>query len=42
MIAVGWPLGSLVLIGYLVGFQIITCGIARIGLASGARKTASA
>ena len=40
MIAIGWPLGSLVLIGYLVGFQIIACGIARIGLASAARKPA--
>jgi membrane protein HdeD len=42
MIAVGWPLGSLVLIGYLVGFQIITCGIARIALAVAARKAAPA
>jgi uncharacterized membrane protein HdeD (DUF308 family) len=40
MIAVGWPLGSLVLIGYLVGFQIITCGIARIALSMAARKIA--
>ena len=38
LIAIGWPLGSLVLIGYLVGFQIITCGIARLGLAMAARK----
>ena len=42
MIAIGWPLGSLVLIGYLVGFQIITCGIARLGLGMAARKAASA
>jgi uncharacterized membrane protein HdeD (DUF308 family) len=42
MIAVGWPLGSLVLIGYLVGFQIITCGIARIALSMAAKKTAPA
>lgn len=37
MIAIGWPLGSLVLIGYLVGFQIIACGVARIALGLGAR-----
>jgi uncharacterized membrane protein HdeD (DUF308 family) len=42
MIAVGWPLGSLVLIGYLIGFQIITCGVARIALALAARKAAPA
>jgi uncharacterized membrane protein HdeD (DUF308 family) len=42
MIAIGWPLGSLVLIGYLVGFQIITCGVARIALAQAARKPAPA
>jgi uncharacterized membrane protein HdeD (DUF308 family) len=42
MIAVGWPLGSLVLIGYLVGFQIITCGIARIALAMAAKKATPA
>ena len=42
MIAIGWPLGSLVLIGYLVGFQIITCGVVRIALASAARKAAPA
>ena len=40
MIVIGWPLGSLVLIGYLVGFQIITCGVARLALASAARKAA--
>ena len=40
MIAVGWPMGSLVLIGYLVGFQIITCGIARIALSMAAKKIA--
>jgi uncharacterized membrane protein HdeD (DUF308 family) len=40
MIAVGWPMGSLVLIGYLVGFQIITCGIARIALSMAASKAA--
>ena len=38
LIAIGWPLGSLVLIGYLVGFQIITCGIARLGLAMATKK----
>ena len=42
LIAIGWPLGSLVLIGYLVGFQIITCGIARIALSNAARKAAAA
>jgi len=42
LIVIGWPLGSLVLIGYLVGFQIITCGIARIALANAARKAPSA
>jgi uncharacterized membrane protein HdeD (DUF308 family) len=42
LIVIGWPLGSLVLIGYLVGFQIITCGIARLALASAARKAAPA
>jgi uncharacterized membrane protein HdeD (DUF308 family) len=42
LIVIGWPLGSLVLIGYLVGFQIITCGIARIALSSAARKAPSA
>lgn len=41
-IAIGWPLGSLVLIGYLVGFQIVTCGVARIGLAMAARKAPTA
>ena len=30
LIAIGWPLDSLVLIGYLVGFQIIAFGVARI------------
>jgi uncharacterized membrane protein HdeD (DUF308 family) len=38
LIVIGWPLGSLVLIGYLVGFQIITCGIARIALYTAAAK----
>jgi uncharacterized membrane protein HdeD (DUF308 family) len=38
LIVIGWPLGSLVLIGYLVGFQIITCGIARLGLGMAAKK----
>ena len=38
MIAIGWPLGSLVLIGYLVGFQIITCGVARIALGLAAHR----
>jgi uncharacterized membrane protein HdeD (DUF308 family) len=42
LIAVGWPMGSLVLIGYLVGFQIITCGIARIALSLAARKSTPA
>jgi uncharacterized membrane protein HdeD (DUF308 family) len=42
MIAVGWPMGSLVLIGYLVGFQIITCGIARIALSLAAKKATPA
>jgi uncharacterized membrane protein HdeD (DUF308 family) len=37
MIAIGWPLDSLVLIGYLVGFQIIACGVARIALGMGGR-----
>ncbi|HTR58417.1 MAG TPA: HdeD family acid-resistance protein [Casimicrobiaceae bacterium] len=40
LIAIGWPLGSLVLIGYLVGIQIIACGVARIAIGSGARKSA--
>jgi hypothetical protein len=31
-----------VLIGYLVGFQIITCGVVRIALASAARRAAPA
>ena len=38
LIVIGWPVGSLVLIGYLVGFQIISCGIARIMLAMAAKK----
>lgn len=37
LIAIGWPLESLILIGYLVGFQIIACGVARIGLGMAAR-----
>jgi uncharacterized membrane protein HdeD (DUF308 family) len=41
MIVIGWPMESLVLIGYLVGFQIIFCGIARVALAMSAKKTAS-
>ena len=40
LIAIGWPLDSLLLIGYLVGFQIIACGIARIALGMGARGAA--
>ena|SRR5579862_602643 len=40
LIVVGWPLASLVLIGYFVGFQIIMCGVARIALSLGARKAA--
>ena len=42
LIAIGWPLGSLVLIGYLVGFQIITCGVARIAIALAARNATPA
>jgi len=42
LIAIGWPLESLVLIGYLVGFQIIFCGVARIALGMGARDAAAA
>lgn len=42
LIAIGWPLESLVLIGYLVGFQIITCGIARIMLGVSTRDSAPA
>jgi len=42
LIAIGWPLDSLVLIGYLVGFQIIACGVARIALGMGARDAAPA
>ena len=38
LIAIGWPLDSLVLIGYLVGFQIITCGVARVAFALSARE----
>ena len=40
LIVVGWPYGSLVLIGYLVGFQIITAGVARIALSFAAKKAA--
>jgi uncharacterized membrane protein HdeD (DUF308 family) len=42
LIAIGWPLGSLVLIGYLVGFQIVTCGVARIAVALASRSAAPA
>ena len=42
LIAIGWPLESLVLIGYLVGFQIIFCGVARIALGMGARDATPA
>lgn len=42
LIAIGWPLDSLVLIGYLVGFQIIACGVARIAVGLGARDAAPA
>jgi uncharacterized membrane protein HdeD (DUF308 family) len=42
LIAIGWPLGSLVLIGYLVGFQIVTCGVARIAIALASRSAAPA
>jgi uncharacterized membrane protein HdeD (DUF308 family) len=42
LIAIGWPLGSLVLIGYLVGFQIITCGVARIAVALASRHVTPA
>ena len=41
-IAIGWPLDSLLLIGYLVGFQIIACGVARIALGMSARAAAPA
>jgi uncharacterized membrane protein HdeD (DUF308 family) len=42
LIAIGWPLDSLVLIGYFVGFQIIACGVARIAFALTARASAPA
>ena len=42
LIAIGWPLGSLVLIGYLVGFQIIMCGVARIAIGLAARDATPA
>ncbi len=42
LIAIGWPYGSLVLIGYLVGFQILGCGVARIALGLAAKKAAPA
>jgi uncharacterized membrane protein HdeD (DUF308 family) len=42
LIAIGWPLNSLVLIGYLVGFQIIACGVARIAVTAASRKGAAA
>lgn len=42
LIAIGWPYGSLVLIGYLVGFQIISCGVARIALSFATKKSATA
>jgi uncharacterized membrane protein HdeD (DUF308 family) len=42
LIAIGWPLGSLVLIGYLVGFQIITCGVARIAVALASKAAPAA
>jgi uncharacterized membrane protein HdeD (DUF308 family) len=42
MIAIGWPLASLLLIGYLVGFQIITCGVARIAIGLAGRDTQAA
>jgi uncharacterized membrane protein HdeD (DUF308 family) len=42
LIAIGWPLGSLVLIGFLVGFQIITCGVARIAIALASRDATPA
>lgn len=42
LIVIGWPVGSLILIGYLVGFQIITCGVARIALSMAVKKTAPA
>ena len=40
MISVLAFIGVTALIGYLVGFQIITCGIARIALSMATRKTA--
>jgi uncharacterized membrane protein HdeD (DUF308 family) len=42
LIAIGWPLGSLILIGYFVGFQIITCGVARIAFGMAGREAAPA
>jgi len=42
LIAIGWPLGSLVLIGFLVGFQIITCGVARLAIAFASRDATPA
>lgn len=42
LIAIGWPVESLVLIGYLVGFQIISCGVARVAVALSARGSAPA
>jgi len=42
LIAIGWPLGSLVLIGYLVGFQIIMAGVARIAMGLGGRQPTAA
>jgi uncharacterized membrane protein HdeD (DUF308 family) len=42
LILIGWPFDSLVLIGYLVGFQIIACGVARIALGASARRAVSA
>jgi uncharacterized membrane protein HdeD (DUF308 family) len=42
LIAIGWPATALVLIGYLIGFQIISCGVARIALGMAAKKLGTA
>lgn len=42
LIAIGWPYDSLVLIGYLVGFQIIFCGVSRLAFAWSSRGAAPA
>jgi uncharacterized membrane protein HdeD (DUF308 family) len=42
LIVVGWPMEALLLIGYLIGFQIIGCGVARIAVAMAAKTPAAA